>query len=179
MLWWIFGFVIFVLVIIGIIMYNKLIGLKRKWEQSKSGIEVYCQQRFDLIPNLVETVKNYAKYENNIMENITQLRTQYNNTKDLGLGEELNNKMNHLIAVAESYPELKASDQFLNLQKSLIKTENQLQAARRIYNIDVTNYNTKISVVPYNIIAKIFKFKPAKLFEIQDENATNTIDINM
>ena len=126
MLWWIFGFVIFVLVIICIIMYNKLIGLKRKWEQSKSGIEVYCQQRFDLIPNLVETVKNYAKYENNIMENITQLRTQYNNTKDLGLGEELNNKMNHLIAVAESYPELKASDQFLNLQKSLIKTENQL-----------------------------------------------------
>lgn len=179
MLWWIFGFVIFVLVIIGIIMYNKLIGLKRKWEQSKSGIEVYCQQRFDLIPNLVETVKNYAKYENNIMENITQLRTQYNNTKDLGLGEELNNKMNHLIAVAESYPELKASDQFLNLQKSLIKTENQLQAARRIYNIDVTNYNTKISVVPYNLIAKIFNFKPAKLFEIQDENGMKNIDIDM
>ena len=87
--------------------------------------------------------------------------------------------MNTLIALVENYPELKASEQFLNLQKSLVKTENQLQAARRIYNIDVTNYNTKISVIPYNIIAKIFKFKPAKLFEIEDKSNMENVDVEL
>lgn len=160
-------------------MYNTLVSLKRKYEQSASGIEVYCQQRFDLIPNLVETVKEYAKYEKQTLENITNLRAKYNDTKDLTIGEELNNKMNNLIALVENYPELKASEQFLNLQKSLVKTENQLQAARRIYNIDVTNYNTKISVIPYNIIAKIFKFKPAKLFEIEDKSNMENVDVEL
>ena len=160
-------------------MYNTLVSLKRKYEQSASGIEVYCQQRFDLIPNLIETVKEYAKYEKQTLESITSLRTKYNDTKDLAIGEELNNKMNTLIALVENYPELKASEQFLNLQKSLVKTENQLQAARRIYNIDVTNYNTKISVIPYNIIAKIFKFKPAKLFEIEDKSNMENVDVEL
>ena len=178
-MWFFIGLILIFLIIVIIIMYNTLVRLKRKWEQSKSGIEVYCQQRFDLIPNLVDTVKEYASYEKQTLEKITQLRTQYNDTKDLEIGEELNNKMNNLIAVVENYPDLKASEQFLNLQKSLIKTENQLQAARRIYNIDVTNYNTKISVIPYNIIARIFKFKPAKLFEIQDEINMENIDIDL
>ncbi len=152
------------------IMYNSIIKLKRKVEQSKSGIDVYCQQRFDLIPNLVKTVKEYANYESKVLENITSLREQYFNTKDLTIGEELNNKVNKvLIAIDENYPDLKASEQFLNLQKNLVKTENQLQAARRIYNMDVTAYNTKISIVPFNIIAMIFKFKPAKLFEIDEK----------
>lgn len=173
------GLILIFLIIVIIIMYNTLVSLKRKYEQSASGIEVYCQQRFDLIPNLIETVKEYAKYEKQTLESITSLRTKYNDTKDLAIGEELNNKMNTLIALVENYPELKASEQFLNLQKSLVKTENQLQAARRIYNIDVTNYNTKISVIPYNIIAKIFKFKPAKLFEIEDKSNMENVDVEL
>ena len=178
-MWFLIGLIIIFLIIAIIIMYNTLVSLKRKYEQSASGIEVYCQQRFDLIPNLVETVKEYAKYEKQTLESITSLRTKYNDTKDLAIGEELNNKMNTLIALVENYPELKASEQFLNLQKSLVKTENQLQAARRIYNIDVTNYNTKISVIPYNIIAKIFKFKPAKLFEIEDKSNMENVDVEL
>ena len=178
-MWFLIGIILIFLIIVIIIMYNTLVSLKRKYEQSASGIEVYCQQRFDLIPNLVETVKEYAKYEKQTLENITNLRAKYNDTKDLTIGEELNNKMNNLIALVENYPELKASEQFLNLQKSLVKTENQLQAARRIYNIDVTNYNTKISVVPYNIIAKIFKFKPAKLFEIEDKSNMENVDVEL
>lgn len=178
-MWFLIGIILIFLIIVIIIMYNTLVSLKRKYEQSASGIEVYCQQRFDLIPNLVETVKEYAKYEKQTLENITNLRAKYNDTKDLTIGEELNNKMNNLIALVENYPELKASEQFLNLQKSLVKTENQLQAARRIYNIDVTNYNTKISVIPYNIIAKIFKFKPAKLFEIEDKSNMENVDVEL
>lgn len=178
-MWFLIGIILIFLIVIIIIMYNTLVSLKRKYEQSASGIEVYCQQRFDLIPNLVETVKGYAKYEKQTLESITNLRSKYNDTKDLAIGEELNNKMNNLIALVENYPELKASEQFLNLQKSLVKTENQLQAARRIYNIDVTNYNTKISVVPYNIIAKIFKFKPAKLFEIEDKSNMENVDVEL
>ena len=178
-MWFLIGIILIFLIVIIIIMYNTLVSLKRKYEQSASGIEVYCQQRFDLIPNLVETVKWYAKYEKQTLESITNLRSKYNDTKDLAIGEELNNKMNNLIALVENYPELKASEQFLNLQKSLVKTENQLQAARRIYNIDVTNYNTKISVIPYNIIAKIFKFKPAKLFEIEDKSNMENVDVEL
>lgn len=178
-MWFLIGIILIFLIVIIIIMYNTLVSLKRKYEQSASGIEVYCQQRFDLIPNLVETVKGYAKYEKQTLESITNLRSKYNDTKDLAIGEELNNKMNNLIALVENYPELKASEQFLNLQKSLVKTENQLQAARRIYNIDVTNYNTKISVIPYNIIAKIFKFKPAKLFEIEDKSNMENVDVEL
>ena len=108
-MWFLIGLIIIFLIIVIIIMYNTLVSLKRKYEQSASGIEVYCQQRFDLIPNLVETVKEYAKYERQTLESITSLRTKYNDTKDLAIGEELNNKMNNLIALVENYPELKAS----------------------------------------------------------------------
>lgn len=159
--------------------YNTLVELKMKVKQAKSGIDVYCQQRFDLIPNLIETVKEYMKYEKEVFENITKLRTEYNNTKDMKVSQELNKQINSIIAVAENYPNLKASEQFLNLQKNLEKIESQLQAARRIYNNDVTNYNTKISVVPYNIIASMFDFESEALFELEDENARKNINVEL
>lgn len=174
----ILGIVLGIILLIIIIQYNVLVKIKQRVKQSKSGIDVYLQQRFDLIPNLVETVKGYVNYEKEALEKIAELRTQYNKTKDLKVSEELNNKVNQIIAVAENYPELKASEQFLNLQKSLSKMESQLQAARRIYNNDVTTYNTKISVVPYNIIASIFRFKEEELFKIEEE-ARNNISVNM
>ena len=171
--------IIVLLVLIVFCQYNTLVKLKMKVKQAKSGIDVYCQQRFDLIPNLIETVKGYMKHEKEVFENITKLRTEYNNTKDIKVSQELNKQMNSIIAVAENYPNLKASEQFLNLQRNLEKIESQLQAARRIYNNDVTNYNTKISVVPYNIIASIFNFESESLFELEDENARENIKVEL
>jgi len=169
-----------VILILGICIfniYNGLVKLKLKTHQSKSAIDVYCQQRFDLIPNLVEVVKNYKKYEENVFTNIAELRTQYNKTKDISIGQELNTKLNTIISVVENYPELKASEQFLNLQKNLEKMESQLQAARRIYNNDVTKYNTKIATVPHNMIAKIFKFSPEPLFKVDNPEVKENIQI--
>ena len=157
--------------------YNKLVKLKNKVKQSKSGIDVYLNQRFDLIPNLVECVKGYANHEKSVIENITKLRTAYmKNNKNIKKAEELNNGINGILAIAEGYPELKASEQFLNLQKNLSKIESQLQAARRIYNNNVTKYNTTIETIPTNLIASIFGMKKAELFQIEEYKRAN-IDI--
>ena len=173
------GIIILVIIVLIIfVQYNTLTKLKLKVKQSKSGIDVYLQQRFDLLPNLVNTVKGYLNYETEAFENIAKLRTQYNETKDIKVSEELNNQMNRMLAVAENYPNLKASEQFLELQKNLSKIESQLQAARRLYNNDVTKYNTKINVIPYNIIAMLFGFKEEYLFQI-DENAKQNIAVDL
>ena len=165
--------IVFVLILLVFIQYNQLTKLKLRVEQSKSGIDVYLQKRFDLITNLVNTVKEYMDYEKETFENITKLRNQYNETKNIKISEELNNQINQIVAVAENYPELKASEQFLNLQRNLSKIESQLQAARRIFNNDVTKYNTKINIVPYNIIAILFGFNEESLFQINDETKNN------
>lgn len=159
------GIIIFVILIVILVQYNKLIKLRNKVKQAESGIDVYLTQRFDLIPNLVSIVKEYTNYEEKILTEIAELREKYNKEKSLQDGEKLNNECKQLIAVIENYPELKASEQYLNLQKSITKMENQLQAARRIYNMEVTDYNTAINVFPRNIIAKILGFKDANLFE--------------
>ncbi len=165
--------VIVIILLVILSKYNKLVKQKNSVKQAQSGIDVYLNQRFDLIPNLVECVKGYAKHEEQVLEKITQLRAKYSKSKDLKEAEKLNNGINQVIAVAEQYPELKASEQFLNLQKSLSKMESQLQAARRIYNNEVTAYNTTINTVPTNIIAKMFNFKEAELFTIEDYKKEN------
>lgn len=176
------GMVVGIIVLIILIVwgqYNTLVKLKMKVKQAKSGIDVYCQQRFDLIPNLIEIVKDYMKHEKEVFENIARLRTEYDNTKDIKVSQNLNRQMDKVIAIAENYPDLKTSEQFLNLQKNLEKIESQLQAARRIYNNDVTNYNTKISIVPYNLVASIFNFESESLFELEDENAKKNIEVKI
>ena len=171
--------IVAILLVIILVMYNNLVRLRNKVNQAKSGIDVYLNQRFDLIPNLVECVKAYSKHEQDLLTEITNLRTTHiNNQDNIKDSENLNNKMNQLIAVAENYPELKANEQYLNLQNNLTKLESQLQAARRIYNNEVTNYNTKIEVVPSNLIAKLFGFKHADLFEIEEYKKEN-ININI
>ena len=168
--------VIVAIILISILkMYNDFIKLKNKIKQSESGIDVYLNQRFDLIPNLVECVKSYTKYETETLDKIVELRNSYNqnNGLDLEKATELNNNINKILVVAENYPELKSSEQYLNLQKNLSKVESQLQAARRIYNNDVTNYNTKIDTIPANIIAAIFGFKKADLFQIEEYKREN------
>ena len=165
-------FIIFILV-----KYNKLVKLRNEVKKSESGIDIYLNQRFDLIPNLVECVKGYTKHEKDVLENITKMRSEYmKNSKSIKKAEELNNSLNGILAIAENYPELKASEQFLNLQKNLEKIESQLQAARRIYNNDVTEYNTKIETIPTNLVAGMFSFKKADLFQIEDYKREN-IDV--
>lgn len=165
--------ILIILLLIILKQYNSLVKLKNKVQQAESGIDVYLNQRFDLIPNLVECVKGYAKHEQQVLENITQLRAEYSKSKNLKEAEKLNNGINQVIAIAEQYPELKASEQFLNLQRNLSKIESQLQAARRIYNNELTKYNTKITTVPSNIIAGLFGFKEANLFTIEEYKKEN------
>ena len=167
--------IILAIIIIAIlVLYNNLVKSKNRVKEKQAGIDVYLNQRFDLIPNLVETVKGYAKHESDLLTDITNLRTSYmNDSSNLKNGEDLNNKMNKLLAIAENYPELKASEQFLSLQKNLTKIEDQLQAARRIYNMAVTRYNNKIQTVPSNIVASLFGFKEEKLFEIEEYKKEN------
>ena len=161
-----------------IITYNSIVNLKKKVEQSKSTIDVYLKQRFDLIPNLVSCVKQYSDYESGVLETLISMRTSYfESPKTLSDGSKLNDEFNKIILSAEKYPSLKANEQFLALEQNLIKLESQLQAARRLYNTDVTAFNTKVSIFPSNIIASIFGFKVAELFAITSIEAKN-ININ-
>ena len=168
--------ILIVLLFYILITYNSFVSSKNKVKQAKSSIDVYLTQRFDLIPNLVSCVKGYMKHEKEVQEKVASLRKAYTEMKDLNVGAELNAICNKLIALVENYPDLKASENFLNLQNNLSKMENQLQAARRLYNSEVTLYNTKIEKFPGNIIAKIFKFKEAELFKA-DEEALKNISI--
>lgn len=160
--------ILVILVLYVIITYNKFVTLKKQMNNSYSVIDVYLKKRFDLMPNLVEVTKGYANYEQDVLTKITEYRTAYNQHKDKDALNKLNEEYNNLILVVENYPDLKASEQFLKLQKSLIKVESELQAARRIYNSDTTKYNTKLNVFPSNIIGKIFNFKEGDLFELED-----------
>lgn len=162
------GLVVFVLIyILGT--YNSLIRRRNKVKQAASGIDVYLTQRFDLIPNLVECVKVYAKHEEEVFEKITEMRANYYNNRNLKDGEVLNNECNKILAISENYPELKASENFLDLQKKLAKMESQLQAARRIYNGEVNVYNDKVQMFPSNIIASMFHFEIEEYFEAEDK----------
>ena len=153
--------------------FNKFIELKNKLKQSKSTIDVYLNQRFDLIPNLTECVKGYMKHESETLAKMSITRIQYSKDSDLKKGAVLNNEFNRIMAIGEDYPELKANEHFLFLQQNLVKIENQLQAARRVYNGDVTLYNTAISTFPAIIIAKLFGFKEVDLFVIEEYKREN------
>ena len=169
--------ILFLIVIYIWLKYNSIIQNRNKVRQAASGIDVYLMQRFDLIPNLVECVKGYMEHEKNVLIEITEARKAYLQNKNLKEGEELNKKCNMIIAVAEEYPELKASELFLNLQKNLSKMENQLQAARRVYNSEVNTYNNSIQKFPGNIIASFGNFKEEEYFEAEYE-AKNNIKIS-
>lgn len=172
--------VVIILVLIflyALIIYNSLVSKKNKVKQAYSGIDVYLTQRFDLIPNLVECVKGYMTYEKELLQEITEKRTSYLQNKNLKDAQNLNIEFNKILAIAENYPELKASEQFLNLQKNLSKMENQLQAARRIYNMEVNSYNNTVQMFPSNIFANMFGFQEEEFFEAE-EPARNSVKVN-
>ena len=166
-----------VLIIILVILskYNQMIRLLNKVKKSSANIEIYLKKRFDLIPNLVECVKGYSKYEKDTLESIISLRNDYDNHQNLNIEEatKMNNQLNKYLAIVEKYPELKANEQYLDLQKQLNNIENELVYTRRTYNEEVTKYNTLIETVPSNIVASMFAFKKAELFQIEDDNKEN------
>ena len=174
----IYFLIVFVIVGFVVYEYNFCTRLRNKCFQSKSSIDVFLTQRFDLIPNLVEVVKGYAKYEKETLMEITKLRRMYDESKEFRYSTRLNNELNTMVAIAEAVPELKANEQFLSLQRQLIKMESQLQAARRNYNGDVTLYNTKIGQFPTVFVARNFGFYELELFKAEDFKKQK-IDINI
>lgn len=162
------------IVVIGlyvVAVYNGLITLKTRTEEAWSDIDVQLKRRYDLIPNLVNTVKSYAKHEKEVFEKVTEARSaamSAKGVKEQGAAEgELAKTLKSIFAIAENYPDLKASQNFLALQEELTDTENKIEAARRFYNANVRDFNIKIRVFPSNIIANNFKFEAKDLFEVQ------------
>ena len=156
-----------------IFIYNSLIKLKNKTKTAWSDIDVQLKRRHNLIPNLVETVKGYARQEKNVFEKVTEARTRALGAKSPaeagGAEKDLTESIKTLFVVAENYPELKSSENFKKLQEDLTETEDKIQAARRYYNGNVRDFNTKQEQFPYNLIAYLFGFKKVEFFEIEKE----------
>ncbi|MFA5355325.1 MAG: LemA family protein [Candidatus Paceibacterota bacterium] len=149
--------------------YNRLITLRNRVKEAWSDIDVQLKRRYNLIPNLVNTVKGYATHERELLEQVTKARTfamQAGSMKDkLEAENALSSSLKSLFAVAENYPDLKASANFLELQRELTDTEDKIQASRRFYNTNVRDYNTKLEIFPTNILAGALKFEKRDFFE--------------
>ena len=168
-------FVLLIIIMIILVMYNKLVRLQNRVKRSQSNIEVCLNKRFELIPNIVECVKGYSKYEESTLEKITSLRNNFNSQKNMSLKEasQMNTELNKYLAIVENYPDLKANSEYMSLQNKLSNIEDELQRIRHIYNDDVTRYNTTIESVPSNIVAVMFAFKQAELFQIEENKKEN------
>jgi LemA protein len=170
---------IVVVVIVGLLisLYNKLAKQKVLVEEAQSDIETFLKQRYDMIPNLVEIVKGYAKHEKDTFEKVTAMRSKAMSAGSLEekmkYEKELTAGITQIFAVAENYPELKANENFKELQTSLKELENNIQKARRFYNGTVRDFNTMIAVFPNNIIAGILGYKAMPFFEASEEEKEN------
>jgi len=166
----ILGILVF-LALIFVVIYNGLVTLRNRVKNAWAQIDVQLKRRYDLIPNLVETVKGYAKHEKTVFENVTKARAAAINASgvaDQARAENmLSGALKSLFAVAENYPDLKASQNFMMLQEELSGTENKIAYARQFYNDSVMEYNIRIQQIPYNIVAKIFGFGKEELFEVE------------
>lgn len=163
--------VVLVLIVLWfVIIFNKFIRDKNFIKEAWSGIDVQLKRRHDLIPNLVETVKGYSSHEKNLFQQIAETRSKTMNIdslKEKAKGEtQLSGMLKNLFAVAEAYPDLKANQNFLDLQKQLAEIEDQIQYARRYYNGVVRNYNIRVESFPSNLVAAVFNYKEAEFFEI-------------
>ena len=181
------GALLILLIIIGVVfvaaigIYNGLVVLRNRCENAWSQVDVQLRRRYDLIPNLVETVKGYAKHEREVFERVTQARTSAinaNTVKDQAQAENmLSGALKSLFAVAENYPELKANQNFLMLQEELAGTESKIAFARQFYNDTVMKFNQKQQVFPASIIANAFGFKEQEYFEIEEPAAKEPVKV--
>ena len=172
--------IIAVIIIAGI--YNSLVQARAKVDNGWSQIDVQLQRRFDLIPNFVETVKGYMQHESQTFAKIAELRTAWANTTSVSEKAEIDNQMSTalktIMAVSESYPELKANQSFSELSEELRNTENKISFSRQFYNDTVTMYNTKIQVFPSNIVAGMFHFTARELFKAESEEARKNVKVD-
>jgi LemA protein len=161
----------------GVVLYNQLIRSRNRVDTAWSDIDVQLQRRYDLIPRLVTAVDQYASYERATLDAVTELRAEAMHVTDIDARskaeEDLSSGVQRLIALAENYPDLKANENFLNLQNELVETENYLQFARRYYNGSVRDYNTITETVPSNFVAGAFSFDARSFFQKSSDDAAN------
>lgn len=171
--------VLVLITILSIVFFNQIVSEENMVKNAFSTVDVVLKKRYDIVPSLVEIVKKSFEHESEVLEKVTSIRTEAMNTTDANLAVETDNKfdsaLKSVFVVAENYPDLKASHNFLALQEELLMIENELLAARRTYNATVTEYNTTIQSFPTNILAKMMKKMPKKLFVVNDDvrNAIN------
>jgi LemA protein len=179
---WIIILIILAIIVLWLIVaYNRFIRLRKRTDEAWSDIDVQLKRRYDLIPNLVETVKGYATHERELFEKVTQARAQAINASGAAQKAEAENMLSgalkSLFAVAENYPQLRASENFSKLQEELADTENKIQAARRFYNGNVRDLNTALEIFPSNIVAKMFGFKSAEFFQVEGEAEREPVQV--
>ena len=178
MKWWMILIIVGILIVFwAISVYNKLIALRNRVKDQWAQIDVQLKRRFDLIPNLVETVKGYAKHESDTLEAVVKARNTYlaasTPEAQMKADGELTQAITKLFALSEAYPELKANENFKQLQSELTSTEDKISYARQFYNDIVMKYNNKIEMFPSNIVASMFKFKAQAFFEVNEEERQN------
>ena len=170
--------VIVILVILVAGAYNGLVSSRNKVKDQWSQIDVQLKKRADLIPNIVETVKGYAKHEKETLEGVIKARNALNTAssveEEMAANNQITGALNKLFALSEAYPELKANENFMSLQKDLKDVEEKISYARQFYNDSVMTYNNKVQMFPTNIIANIFNFKESKFFEIENAKDKET-----
>ena len=179
---WILIIIVAVLLVIFIAIYNKLVQLNIRTDEAWSDISVQLKRRYDLIPNLVETVKGYAKHEKGVFDDVTKARSEALSAKGIaekGKAEnQLEGALKSIFAVAEAYPDLKANANFSQLQADLTDTEDKIQASRRFYNANVRDLNIAIKTFPTSIIAGMFHFKARELFELTEAAAKEPVKVS-
>lgn len=175
---WIILVVVVLLVVVVVSGYNSLVSLRNKVKDQWSQIDVQLKKRADLIPNIVETVKGYAKHEKETLEGVIKARNALNTAssveEEIAANNQITGALNKLFALSEAYPELKANENFMSLQKDLKDVEEKISYARQFYNDTVMTYNNKVQMFPSNIIASLFGFKESKFFELDNEKDRET-----
>jgi LemA protein len=178
---WIILIILAVVAVFVVGIYNGLVQIRNRCENSWAQVDVQLRRRYDLIPNLVETVKGYAKHESETFQKVTEARAQAINAgsvKDQGQAENmLSGALKSLFAVSENYPELKANQNFMMLQEELAGTESKIAYSRQFYNDTVMKFNTKQQVFPSNIIANMFNFQEREYFEIEEPEAKEPVKV--
>jgi len=178
----IYGYLLIAIVILAVFAYNTLIRKRLRVKEAWADIDVQLKRRYDLVPNLVEAVKGYMAHEKEVFEKVTEARSRAMGAVDgkekIKAENQFSQTLKTLFAVAENYPELKANQSFIELQKELVDTEDKIQAARRFYNSNVRDYNIAVKVFPRNIIAQIFSFKPEPLFEITEAAEREAVKVD-
>ena len=181
-MWWILIVILVIIILAIILLYNNLVQLKLKVKNAWAQIDTQLKRRFDLIPNLIDTVKGYMQHEENTLKDITELRNSFANSSSIDDKVDTNNKLNNALksvfALAEAYPDLKANQNFLSLQQELSNVEDKIAYSRQFYNDTVQMYNTAIMSFPANILASLFGFKEQNFFTLDNETERQNVKID-